>query len=151
MVLWWMRLSAKLNVFLGAPALSEAFLPEHLRYLERFFSKKPMNALFPVSITVSTVITVFIVQAARAADVGVFEATGASFLATLMALAILEHWLLVVPLPTDALWSWGLRSHKATASAAEAERSGSVVLLQRRRDDAGAAFEQEAAKRRRDR
>ena len=33
-ILWAMRQSAKLNVFLGVRNLSEEFLPEHLRYLE---------------------------------------------------------------------------------------------------------------------
>ena len=31
LLLWAMRLSAKLNVFLGVPNLTEQFLPEHLR------------------------------------------------------------------------------------------------------------------------
>ncbi len=30
-------------------------------------------------------------------------------LASLMALAVLEHWLLVVPLPVDAFWQWGIQ------------------------------------------
>ena len=31
-------------------------------------------------------------------------------------LAVLEHWFLVLPLPSEALWSWGLRS-RASAPA----------------------------------
>ena len=37
-----------------------------------------------------------------------------TFLATLMTLAILEHWFLVLPLPSAALWSWSLHSRAAT-------------------------------------
>jgi G3E family GTPase len=75
-----------------------------------------MNLLFPVSVTVSTVIAVLLVRAAMAPGASAFQAAGFTFLATLMILAILEHWFLVflvVPLPAAALWSWGLRSRKA--------------------------------------
>lgn len=113
MVLWWMHLSAKLNVFLGVRNLNEEFLPEHLWYLRGFLTKKPMNLLFPVSVTVSTVIAIFLVQKAAAPEASAFQATGFTFLATLMVLAILEHWFLVLPLPAAALWNWGLRSRQA--------------------------------------
>ena len=38
------------------------------------------------------------------------EQAGYTFLAVLMALAILEHWMLVLPMPAGAIWSPGLRS-----------------------------------------
>ena len=113
MVLWWMHQSAKLNVFLGVRNLNEEFLPEHLTFLRSFLTKKPMNLLFPVSVTVSTVIAVLLVQQALAPGASAFQAAGFTFLGTLMALAILEHWFLVLPLPSAALWSWGLRSRAA--------------------------------------
>jgi putative photosynthetic complex assembly protein 2 len=109
MVLWWMHQSAKLNVFLGVRNLNEEFLPEHLTFLKSYLTKKPMNLLFPVSITVSTAICAVMVQHAVAATTP-FARSGATFLATMMALAILEHWFLVVPLPAQKLWSWGLAS-----------------------------------------
>lgn len=109
-ILWVMRLSAKLNVYLGVPNLTEEFLPEHLHYLRGFLTRKPMNLLFPVSVTLSTVVTMLLVQAAIAPDATAFQAAAFTFLASLMALAILEHWFLVLPLPDAALWSWALRS-----------------------------------------
>ncbi len=142
LVLWGMRLSTKLNVFLGVPNLSEEFLPEHLQYLTRFFSRRPMNLLFPVSITVSTVVTVQVVQSALAPEGDPFRVAGATFVATLLGLAVLEHWFLVVPLPSAALWNWGLRSR----SASPPEPSGRVVRLHRRSDEESALLEQEAAK-----
>ncbi len=119
-VLWAMRLSTKLNVFLGVPNLSEEFLPEHLRYLQRYFTRKPMNLLFPVSVTASTLLTAAFVLRAIGAESGTFEATGASLLATLMVLAVLEHWFLVLPLPTAVLWRWGLRSRSLRRPSATA-------------------------------
>ena len=113
LVLWWMHTSAKLNLFFGAPNLSEEFLPEHLRYLVTYMRRRPMNLFFPVSVTASTVVTVTIAQQALAATTP-FQLVGYAILATLMALAVLEHWFLVAPLQANALWSWGVKD--ATAS-----------------------------------
>ncbi|MBO0663323.1 DUF3623 family protein [Jiella sp. MQZ9-1] len=110
MVLWWMHQSAKLNVFFGVRNLNEEFLPEHLEFLKGFLNKRSMNLLFPFSVTISTVITVLLVVAAVADEANAFERSGYTFLAVLMALAILEHWMLVLPMPTAALWSPGLKS-----------------------------------------
>ncbi|MBK1670840.1 hypothetical protein CKO28_22745 [Rhodovibrio sodomensis] len=113
-VLWWMHQSAKLNVFLGVRNVTEEFVPEHLTFLRSFLTKRSsMNLLFPVSVTVSTVVCVYLVDAAIAPGASTFEAAGYSFLATLMALAILEHWFLMLPLPAQKLWGWGLKSRPA--------------------------------------
>jgi putative photosynthetic complex assembly protein 2 len=113
-VLWWMHQSAKLNVFLGVRNVTEEFVPEHLTFLRSFLTKRnSMNLLFPVSVTVSTVVCVYLVDAAIQPGASTFEAAGYSFLATLMALAILEHWFLMLPLPAQKLWSWGLKSRPA--------------------------------------
>ena len=42
-----------------------------------------------------------------------FEVTSLSLCAGLLSLAVLEHWFLVLPLPFEALWNWGLRSRAA--------------------------------------
>jgi len=115
MVLWWMHQSAKLNVFFGVRNLNEEFLPEHLEFLKSFLTKKPMNLLFPISITVSTLILGDMATRTLHAVPGSFEATAWLFIATLMFLAILEHWFLVLPIPAAALWEWGLHQKK-TAS-----------------------------------
>jgi hypothetical protein len=39
---------------------------------------------------------------------------GLTFLATMMILANLEHWFLVLPIPVEKLWNWSLKSHEAT-------------------------------------
>jgi G3E family GTPase len=109
-----MHQSAKLNVFLGVRNVTEEFVPEHLTFLRSFLTKRnSMNLLFPVSVTVSTVVCVYLVDAAIQPGASTFEAAGYSFLATLMALAILEHWFLMLPLPAQKLWSWGLKSRPA--------------------------------------
>jgi putative photosynthetic complex assembly protein 2 len=77
-ILWGMRLSAKLNVFLGVPNLAEEFLPEHLHYLKSYLAKRPMNLLFPVSVTVATIVAALLVQQATHAEAMAFEAAGLS-------------------------------------------------------------------------
>ncbi|MEM9590326.1 MAG: putative photosynthetic complex assembly protein PuhE [Pseudomonadota bacterium] len=111
LVLWIMRLSTKFNVFLGVPNLTEEFLPSCLSFLKSYFRKRPMNLLFPVSVTLSTMATwVLIVQAADGSSG--FAIAGFTMLAALMALAVLEHWFLVLPLPVADLWRWGLSSRR---------------------------------------
>jgi putative photosynthetic complex assembly protein 2 len=112
LILWVMRQSAKLNLFLGVRNLNESFLPEHLRYMQSYFRRRPMNLLFPVSVCASTFLAVLLWADALAASSSPFEATGLAFCATLLSLAILEHWFLVLPLPSEKLWNWGLRSRK---------------------------------------
>ncbi len=110
LTLWWMHESARLNVFLGVPNRHEHFLPAHLAYLKSFFRHRSMNLLFPVSITGSTVALAFIVAAATASPAGSSAAIGLALVGTLMALAILEHWFLVIPLDAARLWNWSLSS-----------------------------------------
>ena len=110
LILWTMRLSTKFNLFLGVPNLSAEFLPPHLGYLASYFAKKPMNILFPVSVTLATGAAGFAWGAASGGD------TGAVLLATILSLGVLEHWFLVVPLPVNNLWEWGLRSRQTRAS-----------------------------------
>jgi len=110
MIFWVMRQSAKLNIFLGVRNLSEDFLPAHLKYLQTYFRRAPMNGLFPVSVAVSSWFAVLLWQAAAAHGVTPFEATALTLSGTLLSLAILEHWFMVLPLPSQALWNWSLRS-----------------------------------------
>jgi putative photosynthetic complex assembly protein 2 len=110
-----MRLSAKFNVFLGVPNLTEEFLPDGLAFLKSYFRKRPMNLLFPVSITASTIATWLLVDQAISGTTGLAVA-GFTMLAALMALAVLEHWFLVLPLPVATLWRWGLTSRTAESS-----------------------------------
>jgi len=113
LVLWAMRLSAKLNLFLGVPNVGEEFLPAHLGFLRSYLRTRPMNALFPLSVTAATAVAALVIHGAATAEPGSFEVAGLTFLGTLLALGVLEHWFMVVPLPVASLWSWGFRSRVA--------------------------------------
>lgn len=108
LVLWAMRLSAKLNLFLGVPNLGDKFLPSHLVYLKSFFRRRPMNFLFPLSVSAATVVLVLLAQKYQAAQDAAHRASYA-LVASLLALAVLEHWFMVLPFPSERLWNWALR------------------------------------------
>lgn len=103
--LWALRISAKLNLYLGARNLGEQLLPDHLRHLASFFRRAPMNLLFPVSITAATIACVLVFEAAaEAGEAG----TGLTLLGVLLALGVLEHWFLMLPVQFERLWAWYL-------------------------------------------
>ena len=112
LVLWIMRTSAKLNLFLGVRNLSEEFLPEHLKYLVSFFRRRSMNLLFPVTVTVPTIVAALMVQAALAPDATPAQHAGLLLVATMLGMAVIEHWMMVLPLPVAALWRWALRARE---------------------------------------
>jgi putative photosynthetic complex assembly protein 2 len=93
LVLWVLRSSAKLNLFLGVRNLGEGFLPDHLAHLLDHFHHRRMNAL----------LVAWLGSQAAAATLPV-EAVGYTMVATLAALGVLEHLLMVVPLPPEMLW-----------------------------------------------
>ena len=117
LLLWGMRQSAKLNFFLGVLNLGEQFIPAHLVYLKSFLRQRPMNVLMPFSITGGTVVATILVQRANEPGIDGARAAGLTFLITMLALAVLEHWVLVLPLPFEKLWSWVLRLRKTEGRA----------------------------------
>lgn len=135
LVLWLMRWSAKLNLFLGVPNLNEEWLPEHLRFLKSYLGNRPINLLFPLSVTAATVVTVLMVRAALASpDAG--TAVGLLLVATLLALAVLEHWFLVLPLPDAALWHWAIAWKNPPPSDATAGSTDSADKQQQTASEA---------------
>jgi putative photosynthetic complex assembly protein 2 len=110
LVLWIMRLSAKLNVFLGVRNLAEEFIPEHLRYLLSYFRKARLNPLMPVSLLLAGAVFVHLVGQVAAADATSFVLVGRTLVATILGLALLEHLFLTLPVPDSLLWRWAMRT-----------------------------------------
>jgi len=108
LVLWIMRTSAKLNLFFGVRNLSEAFLPDHLAYLASFFRRRPMNLLLPVSILAASTYLALLISHASDAGTSGTDAVGYALVGTMLALAIVEHLMLVLPLDTTAAWRWAI-------------------------------------------
>ncbi len=129
LVLWAMRQSAKLNLHLGVRNTGEEFVPEHLSYITSFFRRRPMNLLFPVSVTAATAVAVWLVQLALAPDLAPGQAVGLMLVASMLALGVIEHWFLVLPLPVDALWRWSLRARGARGANPDAEATRARAVL----------------------
>jgi putative photosynthetic complex assembly protein 2 len=101
--LWVMRLSAKFNLFLGVRNLNEQFVPRRIAYLTAYMRRRRMNALLPFSIAAgATAAALFALHARQTTQ---FTAAGDTLVAALLALAVLEHAVMVLPLPFETLWS----------------------------------------------
>ncbi len=118
-----MNASARLNMYLGVRNLNAEFLPPHLNYLACFLTKKPMNLLFPFSVSLGTVAAAWMARAALGEEIEPHALVGYTLLASLTGLAVLEHWFLMLPLPSAALWQWSLPA-KVSAVTIDTDRSG---------------------------
>jgi len=121
LVLWTMRTSAKLNLFLGVRNLSEEFLPAHLAYLESFFRRRRLNIFFPFALALASMCLWWLVGYAYNPLASQAQSVGAVLVATLLALAIVEHLMLVLPVDTTALWRWALRKKQNNTHAVNSE------------------------------
>ena len=128
LVLWVMRTSAKLNLFFGVRNLSEEFLPAHLAYLQSFFRRRPINAFFFFAVAGASACLFALVAGAQDALSSAAHAVGYALVATMLALAILEHLLLVLPLDTTALWRWAIRKRTQTPSVSPVSHTASDTL-----------------------
>jgi putative photosynthetic complex assembly protein 2 len=117
LVLWALRTSAKLNLFFGVRNLSEEFLPAHLAYLQTYFLRRKMNLFFPFALAASGAVLVWLVSHVMDPATSAVQALGLTLVGTLLALAILEHLLLVLPFSATALWRWAMRQKQVLAPA----------------------------------
>jgi putative photosynthetic complex assembly protein 2 len=115
LLLWGMRTSAKLNLFLGVPNPGAELLPPQLEGLKPFLRRRAMNALLPVSIAAGCVVVALLVRAALEPAVPDSRATGLLLVGALAALAVLEHAMLLLPLPADAFWRFRARKEGSGA------------------------------------
>lgn len=107
-LLFLMRLSAKLNIFLGVANLSDDMMPAHLDYLKSYFRKRAMNWLYPLTMAGSLWLLVWLFEVAAQASPGSGAEAQAMLLLALTALAILEHIFMMLPLRDSALWRWAV-------------------------------------------
>ncbi|MEP1522844.1 putative photosynthetic complex assembly protein PuhE [Ascidiaceihabitans sp.] len=112
-VLFFARVSAKLNLFLGVPRINVDFLPDALAHLPSHFRDRRMNWLFPISTTALTFAAACWLERLMAVETP-GQITGFALLSALTALALLEHWVMVLPVPDEKLWRWMLPAPKST-------------------------------------
>ena len=112
LILLFARVSAKLNLYMGVPNINTDFLPNPVKHLASHFRSAKMNWLFPISVTgLAFAIGCWIERLVATSGEG--ASIGFALLAALTALALIEHWLMVLPLPDAKLWQWMLPQNKA--------------------------------------
>lgn len=105
-VLWFMRVSGKLNLYFGVPQNGAQYLPSHLSYLGSYFPTRSMTTWFVFSFTTAVGVWLWILTQTQ---LGLIEATtGWVLLASLLGLGILEHAMMVLPWPLERIWGWAL-------------------------------------------
>ena len=114
-ILWLMRWSVKLNIFLGVRNLHHEFWPSHLQYLQSYARTRAMNAWFPWVLAAAMLVGYFLFAAATGVDAHAAERTSAMLLLTILSLATLEHVLLMLPVPDALLWRIGTRSRESVS------------------------------------
>lgn len=124
-ILFFARISAKLNLFFGVPRINFEFLPMPLQHLRSHMTRGPVTAFFPLSVTTLSFATACFAQLLFTST-ELVEATGFALLTSLCALALLEHWFMVIPLPDAKLWRWMLPDHtqKTTRRIAKEDSNG---------------------------
>jgi putative photosynthetic complex assembly protein 2 len=107
LLLFLARILAKLNLFFGVPRINLEFVPDRLEHLKSYFRRGSVTLAFPIAITVLTALLAICAERLWGAQSDV-ALVGFALLTALAALALLEHWLMVVPLPDAKLWRWML-------------------------------------------
>jgi len=118
-ILWIMRLSSKLNLFLGVRTLNDELLPRQLQHLRSYFRRQDMNALYPVSVIVPASVAVLFVMRGTAQDATEFETAAFLLLASLLALALIEHAFMMIPIPIAKLWGMDRRVRPPVSQASK--------------------------------
>ena len=107
-LLFALRLSAKLNMFAGVPNMSTDILPPHLAYLKSYFGPNRLTSLLAITLAGSCAMAAWLGTLALAAEPGSAAMVGASLLFALAALGVLEHLFFALPFRDGALWGWAL-------------------------------------------
>jgi putative photosynthetic complex assembly protein 2 len=125
-ILYFARISAKLNLYLGVRKIQIDFLPDALSHLPSHFRTKSMNWLFPISVTGLTFAAACWLERLYAAQTEA-QIEGFALLTALTALALFEHWMMVLPIPDERLWRWMLPAQPLTpkpTTTNDTERGG---------------------------
>lgn len=109
-LLWCMRVSAKLSLFIGIPLHGEQYLPAHLKYLATYFRCAPPGRWFMTSVSLASGFWAWLLWSGWHAH----QTLSASWLllASLLGLAIIEHLVMVFPWSLDKIWGWAMGQPK---------------------------------------
>ncbi len=116
LILWGMRISAKLVVFTGAPNLVDHFMPGHLDYMKTYFSRRAPAGVFAAALVSITTVSLLLVITAFGHPAGSHASAGFLLLTALAILAVIEHWVLILPVRDPSLWGWAIKPASTNTS-----------------------------------
>lgn len=119
--LWLMHVSAKLNVFLGVRNFRIDILPSEMHYLDELLPRRPMNLLFPFSVVISGALVLGLIYQGITPGADAAQTAGSFIVATMVTLGLLEHLLLVIPLPVT-VWGWSFHFMPSVSENVEPRR-----------------------------
>lgn len=123
LLLWVMRISTKLNIYLGARHAISDMLPDRLSYLKSYFRTDRTSGWFYLSLTGSAVLSAWLsVMAAMATSP--HDTAKWTLLACFAGLALVEHLFLVLPVRDSALWAWAMERKPKTHSPSTGDHPG---------------------------
>ncbi len=108
LALWVMHALAKLNVFFGVRNFDIKFLPPHLHHLDRLLGKRSTNPLLPLTIVVGSLFSLAHIYQGIVPYATLDQTIGFLTVGTMLGLGVIEHLLLVVPIPA-MLWGWSIK------------------------------------------
>lgn len=111
-LLFFARVSAKLNLFFGVPHINTQFLPRPLGHLPSHFRIARIGFFFPLSVSALTVAGALLLERCLNAETRA-DAAGYALLTSLAFLALVEHWFMVLPVPDEKLWRWMIPAPKS--------------------------------------
>ena len=127
LLLFGLRLSAKFNLYLGVPNLSDEVFPAHLAYLKSYFRVRRFNVLLPVSVLGSAALAYWAWEAAESAPAQSGAAVTATLLAGLAGLGVVEHLFLVLPLRDAKMFQWA-QPTKPARSAPKNQAAKAAII-----------------------
>ena len=95
-------------IFLGVPNVNTEFLPSPVKHLASYFKVGGTSWFFPISISIISFTLFFWVDRIFSIQSDDILVVGYTLLASLTALALIEHWFMVVPIRDAELWKWML-------------------------------------------
>ncbi|MEM1232743.1 MAG: putative photosynthetic complex assembly protein PuhE [Pseudomonadota bacterium] len=104
-ILYGARVLAKLNLFLGVPGINLEAVPRALSHIPSYFRQGDPSILFPVSIILLSLGTALWISRLASAS-SLEEAVTFGLLSALTGLALIEHWMMLLPMADTKLWRW---------------------------------------------
>ena len=119
--LWLCRLAAKACLFVGMPNFTHDMVPDRMRYLATYFGRGRPGLVYAAAVLGMGAMALWLLREAVTAA-GAFDATAKALVGALVALALVEHVMMALPLRDSRLWTWALRHARERPSESTAPR-----------------------------